>query len=208
MIVLLLFLQIIPQNESIVYETNEKGKIGKLTATSRTDSLGLRVYYVSDREIWTILDTSNFSTLYVRKIVDGDLVFELKKKSGYDIYFNGREYLHNEKRPIYDRHTLDFALRAFDYHVGFKGMFRLHIPELTVVNAELEVIGEDSVVTPVGSFECWKVQMKPRVIFTNRRFFFYIEKKYPRRFVKYTDPSGESSITLIEYQNNVRTDEP
>jgi hypothetical protein len=207
MIALLLFLQIIPHNESIVYETNEKGKIGKLTAESQMDSLGLRVDYVSDREITVILDTSNLSTIYARKIINGELVFEMEKGSAYDIYFNGFQYRRIDRKPVYDRHTLDFALRGFDYHIGFKDMFRLHVPELTIVNAELEVIGEESIVTPAGVFDCWKVQMKPRIIFINRRFFFYIEKEYPRRFVKYADPSGESSITLIEYQNNAEMDE-
>jgi hypothetical protein len=45
------------------------------------------------------------------------------------------------------------------------------------------------------------VRMKPRVIFFGRRFFFYIEKEYPHRFVKYTDSSGKNSITLVEYEN-------
>jgi hypothetical protein len=62
-------------------------------------------------------------------------------------------------------------------------------------------MGDENVVTPAGTFECWIVRMKPRVIFFNRRFFFYIEKDYPHRFVKYTDSSGDNSITLVEYDN-------
>jgi hypothetical protein len=92
---------------------------------------------------------------------------------------------------------------GFEVRVIFETTFRLHIPELTIINAELEVLGEEDVITPVGSFRCWKVQMKPRVIFFNRRFFFHIEKDYPHRFVKYTDSSGKNSITLIEYSNSV-----
>jgi hypothetical protein len=96
---------------------------------------------------------------------------------------------------------LDFALRQFDYHLGFKELFRLHVPELTIVNAELEVLGETTVSTDLGIIDCWEVQMKPRVIFTNRRFFFYIEREYPHRFVKYTDSSGKNIVTLIKYKS-------
>lgn len=203
MIVFLLFLQILPTAESVRYETNEKGKIGSLVATSYRDSLGYHIFYVSDREITILLDTTNLSTLYAKKIVNGELVFEFEKADKINVFFNGREHNHNDKKPVYDRHTLDFALRGFDYHMDFKMIFRLHVPELTIVNAELEVLGEEDMVTPAGSFQCWKIQMKPRVIFFTRRFFFYIEKDYPHRFIKYTDSSGKNSITLIEYQKGV-----
>jgi hypothetical protein len=200
-IVFLLFLQILPPIESVRYQTDEKGKIGTLVATSRMDSLGYHIYYVSDREITILLDTTDFSTLYAKKVIDGKLVFEFIRSDRIDVFFNGRTYKHNDKTPVYDRHTLDFAFRGFEYHEGFKTMIRLHVPELTIVNAELEVMGEENLVTPAGTFECWIVRMKPRVIFFNRRFFFFIEKDYPHRFVKYTDSSGENSITLVEYEN-------
>ena len=201
MIVILLFLQILPPVESVIYQTDEKGKIGTLVATSRMDSLGYHVFYVSDREITILLDPTDLSTLYANKVIDGELVFEFKRSDHIDVFFNGRTYKHNDKAPVYDRHTLDFAFRGFKYHDGFKTMIRLHVPELTIVNAELEVMGDESVVTPAGIFECWKVRMKPRVIFFSRRFFFFIEKDYPHRFVKYTDSSGENSIILVEYKN-------
>jgi hypothetical protein len=201
-IAILLFLQILPPAESMIYETDEKGKIGKLTAESHLDSLGYHIFYVSDREITILLDTTDLSTLYAKKVIDGELVFQFERSSGIKVFFNGRYYDHNDENPVYDRHTLDFALRGFEYHRNFKMMFRLHVPELTIVNAELEVLGEEEMVTPAGSFECWKVQMKPRVIFFNRRFFFYIEKDPPHRFVKYTDSSGQNSITLVGYQSN------
>jgi hypothetical protein len=197
---LFLFLSLIPRNESVLYETNEKGKIGTLSAECRKDTVGYHVSYVSDREITVVIDTGDFSTLYAKKVIDGNLVFEFQRGEEIEVYFNGREYSYDDKRPVYDRHTLDYALRGFGYCTGFKKMFRLHVPELTIVNAELEVIGDEELVTPAGKFECWKLQMKPRVIFTDMRFFFYIEKEYPHRFVKYIDSSGKNSITLIEYK--------
>lgn len=201
MIAIFLFLQLLPPFESVLYETDEDGKIGTLAATLRRDSLGYHIFYVSDREITILLDTVDFSTLYAKKVIDGKMVFEFVRSDHIEVFFNGRTYTHNDKEPVFDRHTLDFAFRGFDYHDGFKTMIRLHVPELTIVNAEVEVMGEESVVTPVGVFDCWKVRMKPRVIFFGRRFFFYIEKEYPHRFVKYTDSSGKNSITLVEYKN-------
>ena len=200
LIALLFLLRIIPSSESLVYRTEADGKIGSITVVSRRDSSGYRVRYVSDREITVVLDTADLSTRYVKKIVDGELVLEAQYNSGFNVYFNGREYKYKGSDPLYDRHTLDFALRRFDYYLGFKETFRLHIPELTIVNAELEVLRDTTVSTDLGVIDCWVVQMKPRVIFTDWRFFFYIEKEYPHRFVKYTDSSHKNVITLIEYK--------
>jgi hypothetical protein len=200
-IAIFLFLQLLPPFESVLYETDEDGKIATLAATLRRDSLGYHIFYVSDREITILLDTTDLSTLYAKKVIDGEMVFEFVRSDHIEVFFNGRTYTHNDKEPVYDRHTLDFAFRGFEYYDGFKTMIRLHVPELTIVNAEVEVMGEENVATPVGAFDCWKVRMKPRVIFFGRRFFFYIEKEYPHRFVKYTDSSGKNSITLVEYEN-------
>ncbi|KPK64823.1 hypothetical protein AMJ83_01200 [candidate division WOR_3 bacterium SM23_42] len=202
MIVLLLFLQILPASESFAYETNEKGRIDSIFGTSRRDSLGYHVRYVWDREIEIIFDSGNLSTLYLRKIVDGQLELEIKKEKKFLVNFKGRESQYSANDPVYDRHALEFALRGFNYHEGFKGRFRLHIPEFMVVNADLEVLGEEAVVTELGTFECWKIKMKPRVLFFNWRFFFHIEKEYPHRFVKYSDSSGENVITLISYTSD------
>ena len=68
-----------------------------------------------------------------------------------------------------------------------------------IVNADLHVIGEESVNTSLGSITCWKLKMKPRVFFINWQFYFWIEQAYPHRFVKYEDSSGENRILLVEY---------
>jgi hypothetical protein len=181
-----------------VYETNAKGKIGRLDVRMYRDSLGYHIRYVSDREIDIILDTADLSTVYIEKYVGGKLELKIETGSGFNVYFKGAESRFRDDGDIYDRHTLDYALRRFDYHPQFKTIFRLHIPELTIVNAEVEVIGEERITTPVGEFDCWKIQMKPRILFFNWKFFFYIEKEFPRRFIKYRDSSGENTITLIE----------
>ncbi|UCD19568.1 MAG: hypothetical protein JSU64_00060 [candidate division WOR-3 bacterium] len=199
MIVILALLNIIPANEVMVYETNDKGKIGTIQVTSDFDSLGYHIVYVSDRVIEVTLDSTDLSTLTVRKIIKNDTVLEITKRERFHVKFMGRKYRYGNGRAIYDRHTLDFALRGFEYTPGFRHMFRLHVPELTIVNAELEVLEEDVVVTPAGEFPCWKLKMKPRILFFNWVFFFYIEKEYPHRFVKYTDSSGKNSIILKSY---------
>ena len=50
-----------------MYETNAKGKIGRLYVTMHRDTLGYHVRYVSDREIDVILDTADLSTIYIEK---------------------------------------------------------------------------------------------------------------------------------------------
>ncbi|MBE0433144.1 hypothetical protein IBX73_06730 [candidate division WOR-3 bacterium] len=200
MIALLIFFQLLPENESLIYETNDNGRMGTIQVTSTLDRYGYHVTYVSDRVIEVILDSMDLSTRHVRKIIDNDTVLEITSGSILTVYLKGREYRYDNEQAVYDRHTLDFALRGFDYVPGFKTMFRLHVPELTVVNAELAVLGEAVVQTPAGEFLCWEVAMKPRILFFSRRFFFYIEKEYPRRFIKYEDQSGGSSIILGRYE--------
>jgi len=200
MIALLLFLQIIPVHELMVYETDNKGKIGTIEVTSNLDSLGYHIVYVSDRVIELILDSTNLSTRFVRKTIDGNTVLEIKTDDEFSVSFKGREYRYDNEHAVYDRHTLDFALRGFGYVSGFKEIFRLHVPELTIVNAELEVLDEVTVATPAGEFACWEIRMKPRILFFNWLFFFYIEKEHPHRFIKYTDSSGNNSIVLKSYQ--------
>lgn len=199
MILFFALLHFLPVRESCVYETYDKGHMDSIVVESRKDSIGYNVRYVWDREIVAIFDTLDLSTLYMRKIVNGKLELEIKKDKKFNVYFKGRESQYNANDPIYDRHSLEFPLRGFDYHPGFKKIFRLHVPEFMVVNAELEVTGEQDITTSLGTFRCWEVTMKPRVIFLNRKFFFYIEKEYPHRFVKYMDSGGENIITLIEY---------
>jgi hypothetical protein len=189
----------IPEHESMIYETNDKGKIGTIKVNSRHDSLGYHIVYVSDRVIEVTLDNTNLSTLYVRKTIGTDTVLVITKEEKFNVTFMGREYKHNNGSAVYDRHTLDFALRGFSYAPGFKEIFRLHVPELTIVNAELEVLEEAVVTTPAGEFACWKIKMKPRILFFSWVFYFYIEKEYPHRFVKYTDSSGKNSIILKSY---------
>jgi|GEM_PF-686578 len=190
---------LLPDSEYIVYETSDKGKIGKIEVNLVKDSAGYHITYVSDRTVEAILDTENLQTIYLNKIIKGRWELSVKKNHIFEVNYQGRKSYHKETDPVYDRHTLDFALRSFTYHKNFKKRIRLNVPEFMIINADLEVIGEDSVTTPVGFFDCWKIMMKPRVIFTHMKFYFYIEKKFPQRFIKYTDSSGKNSIILKEY---------
>ena len=143
MILFCLFLVVLPDTESFVYETNAKGKIGTLSVAMHRDSLGYHVRYVSDREIDVILNAADLSTVYLEKYVEGKLELKIERGAEVYVYFKGGENRYRDDRPIYDRHTLDFALRGFAYFPEFKEIFRLHIPEFTIVNAEVEVIEAD-----------------------------------------------------------------
>jgi len=195
----LFFIHFLPQYEYILYETNDRGKNGQIEVVMKRDSLGYHIIYKSDRTIEVILDTINLQTLYVNKIVGKKWELSVKRNHFFEVNYRGRKNYYNESNPVYDRHTLDFVLRGFDYNKNFKKRIRLNVPEFMIINADLEVIGEENITTPAGSFDCWKIKMTPRVVFTNMKFYFYIEKQYPFRFVKYTDSSGKNSIFLKEY---------
>ncbi len=194
-------LQLLPDEEYIVYETVDKGKIGEIDIQLLKDSAGYRITYTSDRIVEAILDTQNLQTLYLNKIIKGRWELSVKRNDILEVNYRGRKNYYRETSPVYDRHTLDFALRSFQYTNDFKKRIRLNVPEFMIINADLEVIGEDTITTPVGTFDCWKIRMIPRVIFTKMRFYFYIEKEFPRRFVRYEDSSGKNTIILKEYRS-------
>jgi hypothetical protein len=198
-LILALALQILPEEELLVYETDDKGKRGRISIVSELDSSGYRVTYTSDRTITCVLDSVNLSTLYVEKIVSGRHELTAEQHEKFEVHFRGNKYRYHETDPVYDRHTLDFALRGFLYHQGFKRTFRLHVPEFMIVNAELELVDEDTIDTELGNIACWKLKMRPRVFFINWEFYFWIEQAYPHRFVKYEDSSGDNRILLVEY---------
>ena len=198
LIAFILFLHILPERESMVYQTNDKGKLGSIFVVSQLND-NYHIVYTSDRIIRVILDTVGLGTLRVEKTVDGKLELQAWLDEDFHVQFRGNRYRYREKDFVYDRHTLDFALRGFLYYRTFKKTIRLHVPEFMIVNAELRVIGDDVVSGPLGDIACWKLEMKPRILFINWKFYFWIEKAYPHRFVKYEDSSGENSIMLAEY---------
>lgn len=198
-LVFALAFQILPEKELLVYETNDKGKTGCISVVSELDSTGYHVTYTSDREINCVLDSLTLGTLFLEKIIGDRRELSASQRSEFEVYYKGNKYRYREADPVYDRHTLDFALRGFLYHHEYKRTFRLHIPEFMIVNADLHVVGEESVSTALGSIACWKLMMKPRVFFINWQFYFWIEQAYPHRFVKYEDSSGENRILLVEY---------
>jgi hypothetical protein len=200
MIFLVLFLYLLPVKESMVYETNDKGKIGTMNISSEKDSLGYHVFYRWERTVEIILDSLNFSTLYVKKIVNNKIELEASQEESFKVNFKGRKFVYREGKPVYDRHALEFALRGFEYYENFKQTVRLHVPEFMIINAEIEVVDDAVVSGPIGDIPCWKIQMTPRILFIRWRFYFWIEKDYPYRFVRYEDSSGENSILLIEYE--------
>ena len=200
MTIILLILQLLPAQESFTYETNDKGKIGTMDVEVQKDSLGYHVVYTwEDRILELIFDTLDMSTVYVKKIVGDKIELEIKREQKLNVFFKGRRFSYKLDKPIYDRHAIEYALRDFEYTNGAKREIKFHVPELMVINAEINVLGEEVINSPLGDIVCWKVEMVPKVLFIKWRFYFWIEQSYPKRFIKYTDSSGKNSILLIDY---------
>jgi hypothetical protein len=68
-----------------------------------------------------------------------------------------------------------------------------------VVNAKIKVLGEENLSVPKGEFLCWKVEMSIKVLLISWKSFFWIEKDYPHRFIRFQDESGEHDITINDY---------
>uniref|UniRef100_A0A7C4TCG2 DUF3108 domain-containing protein n=1 Tax=candidate division WOR-3 bacterium TaxID=2052148 RepID=A0A7C4TCG2_UNCW3 len=192
----------IPAQEFILYETYDNGKIGEIKILLNRNENGYNITYSSDRFIEVILDTLNFQTLYLNKMIKGKWEVTLKKNGNiFEVNYKGNKKIYSEKDPVFDRHTLDFALRGFEYDISFKKRIRLHIPEFMIVNADLMVLGEETVSTPIGEIECWKIGMNPRIIFIDKKFYFWIEKEHPYRFVQYRDSSDKNRIIIKDYKS-------
>jgi hypothetical protein len=116
-----------------------------------------------------------------------------------NVFFKGRKFSYRVDKPIYDRHAIEYALRDFNYDARKKFTIKFHVPEFMVIDAEINVLGEEIISCPLGDIACWKVEMVPKVLFFKWRFYFWIEKDYSKRFVKYSDSSGKNSILLIDY---------
>ena len=196
----LIFTAVLPDTEYYVYEANDKGKISEIKVSVKRDTAGYRVRYVlHDRTVDIIVDTAELSTIYVEKIVKGKWEVTVKLNDAFINNYKGRITAYHETKPVYDRHTLDLALRGFKYKADYINRIRLNVPEFMIINADISVIGSDKVSTPVSDFDCWKILMIPRVIFTKIKFYFWIEKEYPHRFIKYSDSTGKNQLLLKEY---------
>jgi len=200
MILFFILLQILPEKEFIVYETDDKGKIGTMEITSEKDSLGYYVIYRWEKILEVVLDSLDMSTLYVKKTTDDKVELEISKEKDFNDNLRGRRHTYRDVGAVYDRHAIEFALRGFKYSKDFKQTIRFHVPEFMIVNAELKVIGEETVSGPIGEILCWKIELKPKVLFFSWKFYFWIEEDYPHRFIRYEDSSGDHSIMLIEYK--------
>ena len=89
MILLFLFFLVLPEKEYLVYETNDKGKMGTIELASERDSSGYHIIYTWDRVIDVILDSVNFGTLYVKKIVNDKLEMEISREDHFKVFFKG-----------------------------------------------------------------------------------------------------------------------
>lgn len=200
----LLFLVLLPAQETMTYETYDKGKTGQMAVAAHVESLGYRVTYTwEDRVLEVVFDTLDMSTVYVKKVVGGKVEMLAERKEELKVLFKGRKSSHryDADEPIYDRHAIEYALRGFTYTDAFKKTIRFHVPEFMVVNADVTVVDQGTIASDtLGSIECWKVKLSVKVLLFGWSSFFWIEKDNPHRFIKFEDEKGEHMIRLIEYR--------
>lgn len=201
---LLLLIFVLPDHEIITYRTYDEGKEGTMSIVSERDSVGLHVTYTwEDRVLEVIFDTVDMSTRYVRKAIGDKVELKVERQGDkFKVHFKGKKQTYNEKKPVYDRHAIEFALRGMTYDPLFDERIRFHVPEFMIINADVKVAAVDTIQSQFGAIPCWKIRLKPRVIFTNMVFYFWIEKEFPFRFLKYEDSSGKHAIELIEYTSS------
>jgi len=202
----LLFFVLLPVPETMTYETYDKGKTGQMAVAAQVESLGYRVTYTwEDRVLEVIFDTLDMSTVFVKKTVGGKVEMLAERKDEFEVLFKGSRYSHryDADEPIYDRHAIEYALRGFTYTGAFKKTIRFHVPEFMIVNADVTVADQGTIVSEtLGSIECWKVKLAIKVLFFGWSSYFWIEKDDPHRFIKFEDEKGEHMIRLIEYQKD------
>jgi hypothetical protein len=195
---------LLPAQETMTYETYDKGKTGQMAVAAQVDSLGYRVIYTwEDRVLEVVFDTLDMSTVYVNKIVGGKVEMLAERKDELKVLFKGKRSSHryDADAPIYDRHAVEYALRGFTYTDTFKKTIRFHVPEFMIVNADITVVDQGTIDSDtLGAIECWKVKLAVKVLLFGWSSYFWIEKDAPHRFIKFEDAKGEHMIRLIEYR--------
>lgn len=187
----------LPASELIVYRTQEKGRVGYLTADIRRDSGKIFINYTSDRILDVTIDQQDLRTLYVRKIIAGvkDYEFERTGDSIWALY-RGKEKVYHIAQPVYDRHTLDYVFRR-PYDSLYRKEILLSLPELGVKKVVLHVMGTEMVKTELGEIPCWRVVMTAKVLFLKFELVFLMEKEYPYRYVRFGDKKRR--MTIFKY---------
>jgi len=185
----------LPASESIVYRTEEKGKVGYLTATIRRDSGMVMINYSSDRVVDVRIDQGDLRTLWVRKIIQGKKDFEFERR-GDTIWteYHGRHKVFHTTEPVFDRHTLDYFFRQDVYDTLYTRQIMLHLPELGLKSVRIRVAGEETVKTELGDIPCRRVLMTAKVLIFKIELAFLIEKEYPYRYVKLEDKKRKMVI--------------
>lgn len=198
----LIIICLLPNHEELVYRTYDEGKEGTMSIISNRDSLGYHVIYTwEDRILELVFDSVSMSTRFVKKTVGEKVELEVHKEDDrFKVTYKGKKQTYHEKKPVYDRHAIEFAFRGFSFHAAFDERIRFHVPEFMIINADVKVMAEETLANALGDIACWKVRLKPRVIFTNTSFYFWIEKEFPFRFLRFEDSSGKHTIELLEYE--------
>ena len=79
--IICLLIVLLPSQETMTYETYDKGKTGQMSVTARVESLGYHVIYRwEDRVIDIVFDTRDMSTVYVEKTVGDKVELHAEKK--------------------------------------------------------------------------------------------------------------------------------
>jgi hypothetical protein len=107
----------------------------------------------------------------------------------------------------YDGWTLFYLFRALlfdlvDEKVNFSLIKETPYHGIRVVEMVVQVVGEENVVVPAGTFSCYKVELGVAGLiglFWPVKYHYYFTKNDPHYFVKYVDPEGEC-MELLKYE--------
>ena len=83
-----------------------------------------------------------------------------------------------------------------------KTKFTLVTPD-HVIGAYIKIVDNEKLTVLVGTFDCYKLEggiSGYKGKFFRKKFFFWVEKTFPYRLVKYTDSAGEYMMKLVGYE--------
>ena len=98
--------------------------------------------------------------------------------------------------PYFDNEQFLMLVRTLPLQAGWEGRLNIIVTRTaSKTELALEVVDRETVETPVGDIEAWKVELK------GANQFAWVEVEAPHRLVKYVNGNAETVSLLAQYQS-------
>jgi len=198
----------ITSGEKSLYYVKENGKESKaFYIITHGNCNNEEVYIIRSESYEMIMERDTLRPISIKKTnSDGKIEFSIKyAENRVHFVYPGPKRNKVEKVPEdrYDMNIMIEAVRGFPFDRKDEVEFTLVTPE-HIIGAYIKIADNEFITVPAGSFDCYKLEggiagFKGRIFRT--KFYFWVEKEYPHRLIKYTDSEDERLLELVSYES-------